>query len=65
MPYIDLPIPVNTSEDIQDVIGAMIAAGTGISVDYNDNANTLTITNTASASGVTREEAIAYAIALG
>jgi hypothetical protein len=46
MPYIDLPIPVNTSEDIQDAVAAMLAAGTGISLNYNDPADTLTITNT-------------------
>ena len=34
------------TEASQDVAGALIAAGTGISVSYNDPGNTFTITNT-------------------
>jgi hypothetical protein len=40
---------------LQDVIGAMIIAGAGISVVYDDAAGTLTITNT-SLAGYTDEQ---------
>jgi hypothetical protein len=36
----------NTQEEIEDYIGSLIAAGGGISVDYDDDGNALTIANT-------------------
>ena len=36
----------STEEEIEDIVGGLIAAGSGISVDYNDGSNTLTIGNT-------------------
>lgn len=36
----------NTEEEIEDIVGGLIAAGSGISVNYNDGSNTLTIANT-------------------
>lgn len=34
------------TEDVQDVVGAMLAAGAGISLSYNDTTGVLTITST-------------------
>ena len=31
-------------EAVQDVVGALVVGGTGVTVTYNDTANTLTIT---------------------
>lgn len=31
-------------EAVQDIVGALITSGTGVTVAYNDTANTLTIT---------------------
>ena len=36
----------NSTEEIQDIIGGLISAGNGISVNYNDGGNALVITNT-------------------
>lgn len=36
----------NTQEEIEDYIGSLIAAGSGISVNYDDDGNALTIANT-------------------
>lgn len=33
----------NTTEEIQDIVGALIVGGSGITATYNDGANTLTI----------------------
>jgi hypothetical protein len=44
-----------TGEQVQDIIGAMVVAGAGISVVYDDAAGTLTITNTIGA-GYTDEQ---------
>lgn len=35
-----------TQEQVEDIVGAMAVAGSGISVSYNDGAGTLTIANT-------------------
>jgi hypothetical protein len=40
-----------TSEDVQDIVGAMFRDGSGISHVYNDGAGTLTITNTGGGGG--------------
>lgn len=47
----------NTQEEIEDYIGSLIAAGGGISVDYDDDGNALTIANTGvtSLTGTTNE----------
>ena len=37
-----------TDEEIEDVVGAMVAAGTGITIDYAEPTNVLTITNSVS-----------------
>jgi hypothetical protein len=31
-------------EAVQDIVGALIVSGTGVTVTYNDTANTITIT---------------------
>lgn len=36
----------SSEEEIEDIVGGLIASGTGISVSYNDGGNTLTIGNT-------------------
>jgi len=40
----------NLSETIDDRVNALLVAGSGIGLAYNDGANTLTISNTASGS---------------
>jgi hypothetical protein len=35
-----------TTEQVQDIVGAMVAAGTGVSVSYDDPGGTLTISST-------------------
>ena len=47
----------NSQEQIEDYINGLIAAGGGISVDYDDNGNSLTIANTGvtSLTGTTNE----------
>lgn len=39
--------PSNITETVQDIVGAMVTAGTNITVTYNDPSNTLTIDSTA------------------
>lgn len=35
-----------TTEQVQDIVGGLLAAGTGLAISYNDAANTLTIAST-------------------
>jgi hypothetical protein len=35
-----------TAEDVDDRVANLLIAGTGISLNYNDNANTLTVNTT-------------------
>ena len=43
---------INTQENIEDAVGNLLTAGSGISLAYNDAAGTLTITNTTSAGDI-------------
>ena len=43
---------INTQENIEDVVGGLLTAGSGISLSYDDAAGTLTITNTTSAGDI-------------
>ena len=43
---------INTQENIEDVVGSLLTAGSGISLSYDDSAGTLTITNTTSAGDI-------------
>ena len=43
---------INTQENIEDVVGSLLTAGSGISLSYDDAAGTLTITNTTSAGDI-------------
>lgn len=43
-------------ETIDDRVAALMVAGTGISLSYNDGANTLTVTNTAPSGGAYTDE---------
>ena len=43
---------INTQENIEDTVGNLLTAGSGISLSYDDAAGTLTITNTTSAGDI-------------
>ena len=43
---------INTQENIEDVVGSLLTAGSGISLSYDDAGGTLTITNTTSAGDI-------------
>ena len=43
---------INTQENIEDAVGNLLTAGSGISLSYDDDAGTLTITNTTSAGDI-------------
>lgn len=50
------------NETIDDRVAALLVAGAGISLTYNDPANTLTITNTAGGGGGSIDDALAVSI---
>ena len=43
---------INTQENIEDAVGGLLTAGSGISLSYDDAGGTLTITNTTSAGDI-------------
>jgi hypothetical protein len=43
---------INTQENIEDAVGNLLTAGSGISLSYDDAGGTLTITNTTSAGDI-------------
>lgn len=47
---------IRTNEEIEDVIGGLISAGSNVNVDYNDNDNTLTISASDSDTQLSNEE---------